>query len=70
MAPELMLDLARRISGSCTYTTEYLECKPTASLVAGEDNGDQVGDGLTMAPELMLDLALRSLVERIEGLPG
>ncbi len=42
------------------------------SLVSS-DNGDQVGDGLTMAPELMLDLARRTaelLVERIEGLPG
>ena len=37
------------------------------------DNGDQVRDGLTMTPELMLDLARRTaelLVERIEGLPG
>ena len=37
------------------------------------DNGDQVRDGLTMEPELMLDLARRTaelLVERIEGLPG
>ena len=37
------------------------------------DNGEQSRDGLTMAPELMLDLARRTaelLVERIEGLPG
>ena len=35
--------------------------------------GDQARDDLTMAPELMLDLARRTaelMVERIEGLPG
>ncbi len=37
------------------------------------DTGDEVRDDLTMAPEVMLDLARRTaelLVERIEGLPA
>ncbi|MDE0230392.1 MAG: hypothetical protein OXJ62_16200, partial [Spirochaetaceae bacterium] len=44
-----------------------------AGTAAGTDTHDQVRHDLTMAPEVMLDLARRTaelLVERIEGLPG
>ena len=44
-----------------------------AGTAAGTDTHDQVRHDLTMAPEVMLDLARRTaelLVKRIEGLPG